>query len=85
MARDSALVRVIGFTDDAGTPGKNTSIAKARAETVAAALVARGVAKSRLILLSRIAPETYVTTVTGAGSANRRVEFEVGFVGEGTP
>ncbi len=85
MARDGSLVRIIGFTDDAGTPAKNTAIAKVRAETVAAALIARGVASMRLVTLSRISAETNVSTVNGAGSANRRVEFEVGFIGEGAP
>ena len=85
MKRDGSLVRIIGFTDDAGTPAKNTAIAKSRAETVAAALVARGIASNRLVTLNRIAPETNVSPVNGTSSANRRVEFEAGFIGEGAP
>ncbi len=52
-----------------------------RAETVAQALVARGVPAARLVTVGRqnaigIAP------TSGAQSANRRVEFELAFDGE---
>ena len=83
MRTEGLFLRVVGYTDDAGTPAKNLTIAKSRAETVTAALVARGVPQNRLVALNRIAPETNVSPVNGAGSANRRVEFEVGFNGEG--
>lgn len=83
MRADNLFLRVVGFTDDAGTPAKNLSIAKTRAETVVAALIARGVPANRLVTLSRISTETNVSPVNGVGSANRRAEFEVGFNGEG--
>ncbi|MEQ1696834.1 MAG: OmpA family protein [Hyphomicrobiaceae bacterium] len=83
MAAEGLFLRVVGYTDDAGTPAKNLTIAKSRAEAVAAALVARGLPPNRLVALNRIAPETNVSPVNGVGSANRRVEFEVGFNGEG--
>ncbi len=83
MRADGLYLRVVGYTDDAGTPAKNLSIAKLRADTVTAVLIARGVPQNRLVALNRIAPETNVSPVNGAGSANRRVEFEVGFNGEG--
>ena len=86
MAREpSMIIRVIGFTDDVGAPAKNIAIADARAFAVASALEARGVAKNRIVALHRISPETYVSPAIGSGSPNRRVEFEAGFIGEGSP
>jgi outer membrane protein OmpA-like peptidoglycan-associated protein len=82
MKRDPALVRVIGFTDDAGTPAKNVSLGQARADTVVAGLIARGVQANRVVALRRTTADG-ITTTTGSRSANRRVEFEVGFIGEG--
>lgn len=83
IARDGSLVRLVGFTDDQGTPAKNQAIARSRADTVMAALVARGVAPNRLVALGRASSEYNVSLVVGSGSTNRRVEFEVGFIGEG--
>lgn len=82
MQDGNLFLRVVGYTDDQGTPAKNLTIAKARAETVAAALIARGVPAARVVALNRTSPETNVSPVNGVGSANRRVEFEVGFNGE---
>jgi len=82
MADESLFLRVVGYTDDQGTQAKNLTISRARAEAVVAALLARGVPAERLVALNRTSPETNVSPVTGVGSANRRVEFEVGFIGE---
>lgn len=83
MARDNSLVRVVGYTDEAGTPAANSALSLSRSEAVKAELMARGTPANRLVALRRTSAETAVTPVTGAGSSNRRVEFEVGFVGEG--
>ena len=83
MRPDALFLRVVGYTDDQGTPAKNLTISKSRAETVVAALVARGVPQNRIVALNRISLETNVSPANGVGSANRRVEFEVGFNGEG--
>jgi outer membrane protein OmpA-like peptidoglycan-associated protein len=83
MSRDDSLVRVVGHTDEAGSPAQNTALGKARAEVVAAALRSRGVAPRRLVTLSRTSVDSNVSPVVGSGSANRRVGFEVGFIGEG--
>jgi outer membrane protein OmpA-like peptidoglycan-associated protein len=83
MKDDSLFLRVVGYTDDAGTAAKNLTVSRARAEAVTAALLARGVPANRIVALNRIAIETNVSPVNGVGSANRRVEFEVGFIGEG--
>jgi outer membrane protein OmpA-like peptidoglycan-associated protein len=85
MALDTSIVRVVGYTDDAGTPARNTALARDRAAAVAAALTARGVPANRLVTLSRVSSENNVSPVSGSGSANRRVEFEIGFIGEGSP
>ncbi len=82
IIRGDALVRVVGYTDEAGTPVQNATLGKARAEIVAAALRSRGVQPGRLVTISRA---TAVSPVVGSGSANRRVEFEVGFIGESAP
>lgn len=83
LRAESLFLRVVGYTDDQGTAAKNLTIARSRADAVTAALIARGISPNRLVALNRIAPETYVSPVNGVGSANRRVEFEVGFHGEG--
>ena len=83
MKRDRSLVRIVGYTDDAGSSVTNQALGQARGDAVAAELVRRGVPSNRLVVLRRNSPDTNVSPVSGAGSANRRVEFEVGFVGEG--
>ena len=86
MARDpSLLVRVVGYTDDAGTLAKNVALAEGRAAIVASALASRGVARNQIVTLHRTSAEYNVSPATGTGSANRRVEFEAGFIGEGPP
>jgi len=83
MQRDTARLRIVGYTDDAGSPATNSALGQSRSEAVAAELTRRGVAPARLIVLRRTSPENNVSPVSGAGSSNRRVEFEVGFIGEG--
>ncbi len=82
IARDASLVRVVGYTDGTGSQAANATLAQARADTVIAALVERGVARSRLVGLARTTPEYNISAVLGIASANRRVEFEIGFVDE---
>jgi outer membrane protein OmpA-like peptidoglycan-associated protein len=81
MKRDPSLVRIVGYTDDVGSPAKNAALQKARADTVATALVARGVAPGRLVAIKRTTLDNVAVSL-GSRSANRRVEFEVGFIGE---
>lgn len=81
---DGSLVRLVGYTDDAGSVQTNAALGQARAEAVAAELVRRGVQSNRLVVLRRTSPEYNVSLERGARSPNRRVEFEVGFIGEGS-
>ncbi|MGC3985619.1 MAG: OmpA family protein [Pseudorhodoferax sp.] len=61
-----------GFHDETGDPAKNAELAKQRALSVRAALVAAGVDKSRIALRK---PE--VTTGTGSDQEARRVELRL--------
>lgn len=78
------LIRVVGYTDERGTIGRNVSLSQARAEKVRDALAARGVPEGRLVAIGRQAARD-ISPRTGADSPNRRVEFEIGFAGEATP
>ncbi len=84
MKRDPSLVRIVGYTDDAGSNTTNQVLGQARGDAVAAELVRRGIPSNRLVVLRRTSPENNLSPISGAGSSNRRVEFEVGFVGEGS-
>ncbi len=80
MATD-AVVRIVGYTDDRGSQGRNASLATSRAQRVAAELTSRGVPPVRVIAVGR-ASGYDLYPGTGVGSPNRRVEFELGFIGE---
>ena len=80
MATD-AIVRVVGYTDDRGSQGRNANLATSRAQRVAAELTSRGVPPARVIAVGR-AGGYDLYPGTGIGSPNRRVEFELGFAGE---
>ncbi len=75
-------LRVIGYADATGSPDTNLRAATARAATVATALETRGIPTERLIVLGRTGSETAISPRNGTGSPNRRVQFELGFVGE---
>jgi outer membrane protein OmpA-like peptidoglycan-associated protein len=76
-----SVVRVVGYTDGLGGADRNSPLSLARAEKVAADLRAGGVPASRIIAIGRAMPLD-ISTEAGAGSPNRRVEFELGFEGE---
>ncbi len=75
------LVRVVGYTDERGRSQRNSTLALRRAETVLNALLTRGVPANQLVALGR-ADARELSPEDGRNSPNRRVEFEVGFVGE---
>ena len=75
------LVRIVGYTDDRGGQARNGSLAQQRAQRVADALTERGVRRQLLVAVGRpTGPD--ISPVIGPQSANRRVEFEIGFFNE---
>ena len=77
----AVVVRVAGYTDERGGLNRNNPLAQSRADTVVDALVALGVARERLVAVGR-ANGVNLSNTTGPASANRRVQFEIGFAGE---
>jgi outer membrane protein OmpA-like peptidoglycan-associated protein len=77
----NASIRIVGYTDEAGTTARNTPLAQGRAEKVANALEELGINRELLIPVGR-ANGVNLAPGTGPGSANRRVEFELAFAGE---
>jgi OmpA family len=73
-ARDDpgARVRVVGYTDSAGSPQADVALSRQRAQAVADALAADGVAASRIVRAGR------GQTGEDPGVASRRVEISVG-------
>ena len=81
MAQTTALLRVVGYTDERGGTGRNAPLSQSRADKVAQALAARGIARERLAVVGR-ANGLDLSVSTGSQSTNRRVEFEIGFEDE---
>lgn len=75
------LIRVVGYTDEAGGLQRNAPLAQSRADKVAADLVARGIPPQLLAAVGRVNAGN-LATVVGTESPNRRVEFEIAFKGE---
>lgn len=84
MKTNDAVVRVVGYTDGIGAAERNSTLSQNRAETVLQELVTRGVEPSRLVAIGR-SRVLDIAPTSGTQSPNRRVEFEVGFVGELLP
>ncbi len=76
-----AVVRVVGYTDEAGGAGRNAPLAQARADRVVADLLARGAPADRFTAVGRPSAAA-LAPGSGPDSPNRRVEFELGFKGE---
>ncbi|MEQ8824985.1 MAG: OmpA family protein [Filomicrobium sp.] len=74
-------VRIVGFTDEQGGSDRNTTLSNDRAAIVKRALQSRGVDEKLLIAVGRLDRKD-ISNIIGASSPNRRVEFEMGFVGE---
>lgn len=81
MRGNAITVRVVGYTDDSGGRTRNSPLADSRAEAVVTELTRRGIPAERLIPVGR-ADRLSLSTVAGAASPNRRVQFEIAFQGE---
>lgn len=81
LAKTDASLRIVGHTDEKGSAPANASLAQSRADRVATMLADRGIPRERLIAIGRN-QGVDLSRSSGVGSANRRVTFEVGFVGE---
>jgi outer membrane protein OmpA-like peptidoglycan-associated protein len=78
LKRTDVLLRLIGYTDDLGSPQRNSGVSTDRANKVRLGLIERGVAAQRLVAVGRPNGPN-VSQFTGLNSPNRRVEFEVAF------
>lgn len=76
-----AVVRIVGFTDEQGGTQQNSPLSQERADIVRRALLSRGIPDSRMIAIGRLDAKD-ISAVVGEASPNRRVEFEMGFIGE---
>ena len=71
-------VLVIGHTDRVGSDAFNDNLSRQRAEVVRRALVARGIAADKIVVVGRGKREPIVPTADGVAEArNRRVEILV--------
>lgn len=84
LSGNDIVLRIVGYTDETGNAARNSSLSLARAETVLSALTFRGIDPGRLVAVGR-QNTIGIAATKGAQSANRRVEFELGFVGELAP
>ncbi|HUB05916.1 MAG TPA: OmpA family protein [Myxococcales bacterium] len=82
---DIEHLQVEGHTDDTGSPAHNEKLSQARAESVKAYLVKRGVSEDRLVARGFGQDRPIASNATSKGrAANRRVEFNiVGAGGDG--
>lgn len=73
----AATVTITGHTDSTGNENSNRQLSQARAETVAAYLDSRGIAKERLVVVGAGSSLPIADNATRYGrSINRRIEFE---------
>jgi outer membrane protein OmpA-like peptidoglycan-associated protein len=76
QAEPGQRLLIVGYADDTGDETLNRQVSLARAELVAAELRALGAIPQRLVVTGR-SNERRVSSATGPGSPNRRVEFEL--------
>lgn len=71
-------IRIAGYADTRGNEGANVALGKARADSVKAALVAKGIAGDRIETATGGTSDPVDTNATAAGRAeNRRTELVV--------
>lgn len=73
----SLNIRIIGHTDNTGTPAGNKALSQKRAEAAKAYLVSKGISADRLTAIGMGQDEPIADNKTAKGkAANRRVEFK---------
>jgi cytochrome c oxidase subunit 2 len=76
-ADDKSKLEIDGFTDNSGDPKKNKALSLARAKSIVAALVKKGINKKRLVAKGYGADKPVADNNTEEGKAqNRRVEIK---------
>lgn len=75
QAHDTMRLRLVGHTDNTGTPAGNQTLSQRRAEAVKAWLVRQGIATSRLAVAGKGQDEPIADNTSDQGRAlNRRVQ-----------
>lgn len=75
---DKTVVRVIGYTDNTGTPMYNQELSERRARSVADYLISQGVNANRFAILGYGERQPIASNDTAEGrQANRRVEITI--------
>jgi outer membrane protein OmpA-like peptidoglycan-associated protein len=81
LAPSNVRIRVVGYTDSAGSERINKELSVERAKVVIQKLRALGVSNDRLIAVGR-STERSLAAGERSEEKNRRVEFEIAFSGE---
>ncbi len=76
LANAAGGIRVIGYSDETGTPGGNRQVSRRRAEVVAQLLRDAGTDPARVVLSSRAVLAPLTDPSDPASLRNRRVTFE---------
>ncbi len=79
-----SLVRIVGYTDEAGGQARNSALAQDRAFKIRGELIGLGVPVAQITAVGRTGANE-LSESRGPESPNRRVEFELGFDGEAQP
>ena len=75
-------IRVVGYTDNTGTTRSNQALSIERARSAIDKLVGLGVPADRLIAVGRSSEKPISDSDRERMANNRRIEFEIAFVGE---
>jgi outer membrane protein OmpA-like peptidoglycan-associated protein len=84
MKATPGLVRIVGYTDEAGGQARNSALAQDRAYKIRGELITLGVPAAQITAVGRTGANE-LSDARGPASPNRRVEFEMGFDGEAQP